>query len=63
MSFLTYLNTGLEIVPIDISLGSRPLYCNYSFALKYGKQISEFLVWGQKKYNRILFNGLAIVDF
>ena len=44
---------------IDISLGSRPLYCNYSFALKYGKQISEFLVWGQKKYNRILFNGVG----
>ncbi|MBC5648197.1 glycosyltransferase family 4 protein [Christensenella tenuis] len=44
---------------VDISLSSKPLFCNHSFALKQGKRITEFLTWSQKKYNRILFSGIG----
>ena len=40
-----------------------PLYCNDSFALNKGTAIAEFLKWSQKKYDRILFNGLGDRSF
>lgn len=48
---------------VDISLSSKPLFCNHSFALKRGKKITEFLIWSQKKYNRILFSGIGDREF
>lgn len=57
INVFSYVIEKNEVCRDDFNLNVQPLYCNHSFSIKSGAFLSEFLLWSEEQYDRILLRN------